>query len=59
MYEALRICLCYMAGGRLVYYDFSMMDEITGNLREGLVDLILGAHFTCFTGALLVQKYKY
>ena len=48
-----------MAGGRLVYYDFGMMDEITGNLREGLVDLILGAHFTCFTGALLVQKYKY
>ena len=31
-------------GGRLVYYDFGMMDEITGNLREGLVDLILGIY---------------
>merc|ERR1719199_60204 len=33
-----------VAGGRLVYYDFGMMDEITGNLREGLVDLILGIY---------------
>merc|ERR1719183_1801559 len=31
-------------GGRLVYYDFGMMDEIKGNLREGLVDLILGIY---------------
>jgi len=31
-------------GGRLVYYDFGMMDEITGDLRTGLVDLILGIY---------------
>merc|ERR1719183_15189 len=31
-------------GGRLVYYDFGMMDEVKGNLREGLVDLILGIY---------------
>eukprot|EP00290_Baffinella_frigidus_P007064 CAMPEP_0180134216 /NCGR_PEP_ID=MMETSP0986-20121125/10023_1 /TAXON_ID=697907 /ORGANISM="non described non described, Strain CCMP2293" /LENGTH=729 /DNA_ID=CAMNT_0022074521 /DNA_START=48 /DNA_END=2237 /DNA_ORIENTATION=+ len=31
-------------GGRLVYYDFGMMDEITGDLKDGLVDLILGIY---------------
>eukprot|EP00286_Rhodomonas_abbreviata_P019366 CAMPEP_0181297322 /NCGR_PEP_ID=MMETSP1101-20121128/5177_1 /TAXON_ID=46948 /ORGANISM="Rhodomonas abbreviata, Strain Caron Lab Isolate" /LENGTH=678 /DNA_ID=CAMNT_0023402249 /DNA_START=185 /DNA_END=2221 /DNA_ORIENTATION=- len=31
-------------GGRLVYYDFGMMDEITGDLKGGLVDLILGIY---------------
>jgi len=31
-------------GGRLVYYDFGMMDEISGDLKDGLVDLILGIY---------------
>jgi len=31
-------------GGRLVYYDFGMMDEISGDLKTGLVDLILGIY---------------
>lgn len=31
-------------GGRLVYYDFGMMDEIKGDLKDGLVDLILGIY---------------
>merc|ERR1719199_2188650 len=31
-------------GGRLVYYDFGMMDEISGVLKDGLVDLILGIY---------------
>lgn len=31
-------------GGRLVYYDFGMMDAIGGDLKRGLVDLILGIY---------------
>jgi len=31
-------------GGRLVYYDFGMMDEISGDLKAGLVELILGIY---------------
>jgi len=31
-------------GGRLVYYDFGMMDQISGDLKNGLVDLILGIY---------------
>lgn len=31
-------------GGRLIYYDFGMMDELTGNVRRGLVNLIFGIY---------------
>ena len=31
-------------GGRLIYYDFGMMDELSPNVREGLVNLIFGVY---------------
>jgi len=31
-------------GGRLVYYDFGMMDEFTVNVRKGLVNLIFSIY---------------
>jgi predicted unusual protein kinase regulating ubiquinone biosynthesis (AarF/ABC1/UbiB family) len=33
-----------MEGGRLIYYDFGMMDELQSNVRSGLVDLIFGVY---------------
>lgn len=31
-------------GGRLIYYDFGMMDELKDNVKKGLVDLIFGVY---------------
>lgn len=31
-------------GGRLIYYDFGMMDELQPNVKRGLVDLIFGVY---------------
>lgn len=31
-------------GGRLIYYDFGMMDELKEEVRSGLVDLIFGIY---------------
>ena len=31
-------------GGRLIYYDFGMMDELTSNVRRGLVNLVFGIY---------------
>ena len=29
-------------GGRLIYYDFGMMDELTTEVRTGFVNLLFG-----------------
>lgn len=31
-------------GGRIIYYDFGMMDELKDNVKGGLVDLIFGVY---------------
>ena len=31
-------------GGRLIYYDFGMMDELKDGVKKGLVDLIFGVY---------------
>ena len=31
-------------GGRLIYYDFGMMDELKPQVKGGLVDLIFGVY---------------
>lgn len=33
-----------VAGGRIIFYDFGMMDELTLPLKRGLVDLLVGIY---------------
>ena len=33
-----------VGGGRLIYYDFGMMDELTPTVRDGLLNLIFGVY---------------
>ena len=33
-----------VGGGRLIYYDFGMMDELKPSVKEGLVNLIFGVY---------------
>lgn len=33
-----------MGGGRIIFYDFGMMDELSMPLKRGLVNLIFGIY---------------